>query len=248
MEPSRRVLIVEDDAHIAELLRMHLRDEGYAVEHAADGHEGMRRLEEGGWDALVLDLMLPGVDGLEICKRARGMARYTPIIITSARSSEVHRILGLELGADDYLAKPFSMLELVARVRALLRRSDALARNARMDAGTLELHGLAIDPVARTALLDGRALDLTPREFDLLHFFARHPDKVYSRLDLLNQVWGYQHEGYEHTVNTHINRLRTKIEDDPSEPRRILTVWGRGYKFAGTSSASGASGAEGETA
>ena len=153
------------------------------------------------------------------------MARYTPIIITSARSSEVHRILGLELGADDYLAKPFSMLELVARVRALLRRSDALARN-RMDAGTLELHGLAIDPVARTALLDGRALDLTPREFDLLHFFARHPDKVYSRLDLLNQVWGYQHEGYEHTVNTHINRLRTKIEDDPSEPRRILTVWG----------------------
>ena len=226
MEPSRRVLIVEDDAHIAELLRMHLRDEGYAVEHAADGHEGMRRLEEGGWDALVLDLMLPGVDGLEICKRARGMARYTPIIITSARSSEVHRILGLELGADDYLAKPFSMLELVARVRALLRRSDALARNARMDAGTLELHGLAIDPVARTALLDGRALDLTPREFDLLHFFARHPDKVYSRLDLLNQVWGYQHEGYEHTVNTHINRLRTKIEDDPSEPRRILTVWG----------------------
>ena len=116
------------------------------------------------------------------------------------------------------------MLELV--VRALLRRSDALARNARMDAGTLELHGLAIDPVARTALLDGRALDLTPREFDLLHFFARHPDKVYSRLDLLNQVWGYQHEGYEHTVNTHINRLRTKIEDDPSEPRRILTVWG----------------------
>ena len=234
MEPSRRVLIVEDDAHIAELLRMHLRDEGYAVEHAADGHEGMRRLEEGGWDALVLDLMLPGVDGLEICKRARGMARYTPIIITSARSSEVHRILGLELGADDYLAKPFSMLELVARVRALLRRSDALARNARMDAGTLELHGLAIDPVARTALLDGRALDLTPREFDLLHFFARHPDKVYSRLDLLNQVWGYQHEGYEHTVNTHINRLRTKIEDDPSEPRRILTVWGRGYKFAAT--------------
>ena len=143
------------------------------------------------------------------------MARYTPIIITSARSSEVHRILGLELGADDYLAKPFSMLELVARYGRCCAAA-ALARNARMDAGTLELHGLAIDPVARTALLDGRALDLTPREFDLLHFFARHPDKVYSRLDLLNQVWGYQHEGYEHTVNTHINRLRTKIEDDPS--------------------------------
>lgn len=232
MDAPRRVLIVEDDAHIAELLRLHLGDEGYAVEHAADGLEGLRLLEAGGWDALVLDLMLPGVDGLEICKRARSMARYTPIIITSARSSEVHRILGLELGADDYLAKPFSVLELVARVRALLRRSEALQRNARMDAGTLERQGLSIDPLARSAVIDGRRLDLTPREFDLLYFFARHPDKVFSRLDLLNQVWGYQHEGYEHTVNTHINRLRTKIEADPSEPRRILTVWGRGYKFA----------------
>ena len=232
MERVKRVLIVEDDAHIAELLRMHLRDEGYAVEHAADGEQGMRMLEGGAWDALVLDLMLPGVDGLEICRRARAMARYTPIIITSARSSEVHRIVGLELGADDYLAKPFSMLELVARVKALLRRVDALARHARIEAGLLSLHGVDLDPLARTALLNGRAMDLTPREFDLLAFFVRHPDKVYSRMDLLNEVWGYQHDGYEHTVNTHINRLRTKIEDDASEPRRILTVWGRGYKFS----------------
>jgi DNA-binding response OmpR family regulator len=239
MDTPRRVLIVEDDAHIAELLRLHLRDEGYAVEHAADGNEGMRRLEEGSWDALVLDLMLPGIDGLEICKRARAMARYTPIIITSARSSEVHRILGLELGADDYLAKPFSMLELVARVRALLRRSDAVERNARIDAGSLAVHGVSIDPISRTVDVDERRLDLTPREFDLLHFFARHPDKVFSRMDLLNHVWGYQHEGYEHTVNTHINRLRTKIEVDPSNPQRILTVWGRGYKFAATPGATG---------
>ncbi|WP_424625960.1 response regulator transcription factor [Achromobacter marplatensis] len=239
MDTPRRVLIVEDDAHIAELLRLHLRDEGYAVEHAADGNEGMRRLEEGSWDALVLDLMLPGIDGLEICKRARAMARYTPIIITSARSSEVHRILGLELGADDYLAKPFSMLELVARVRALLRRSDAVERNARIDAGSLAVHGVAIDPISRTVDVDERRLDLTPREFDLLHFFARHPDKVFSRMDLLNHVWGYQHEGYEHTVNTHINRLRTKIEADPSNPQRILTVWGRGYKFAAAPGATG---------
>ncbi|EJO32554.1 response regulator transcription factor [Achromobacter marplatensis] len=239
MDTPRRVLIVEDDAHIAELLRLHLRDEGYAVEHAADGNEGMRRLEEGSWDALVLDLMLPGIDGLEICKRARAMARYTPIIITSARSSEVHRILGLELGADDYLAKPFSMLELVARVRALLRRSDAVERNARIDAGSLAVHGVAIDPISRTVDVDERRLDLTPREFDLLHFFARHPDKVFSRMDLLNHVWGYQHEGYEHTVNTHINRLRTKIEVDPSNPQRILTVWGRGYKFAAAPGATG---------
>ena len=232
MASPKRILIVEDDTHIAELMGMHLRDEGYAVERAADGDAGAQLLERGQWDALVLDLMLPGVDGLEICRRARSMARYTPIIITSARSSEVHRILGLELGADDYLAKPFSVLELVARMKALLRRTDAVARNARLDSGSVELDGLQIDPIAREVLLDGKAIELTPREFDLLHFFARHPGKVYSRLDLLNQVWGYRHDGYEHTVNTHINRLRIKIEADPAKPRRILTVWGRGYKLA----------------
>jgi DNA-binding response OmpR family regulator len=232
MTDPKRVLIVEDDVHIAELMRLHLHDEGYVIEHAADGDAGVRLLERGGWDALVLDLMLPGIDGLEICRRARAMARYTPIIITSARSSEMHRILGLELGADDYLAKPFSVLELVARVRALLRRSDALARNARLDAGWLEVGGLRIDPISREAAVDGTPIELTPREFDLLYFFARHPGKVYSRLDLLNQVWGYSHDGYEHTVNTHINRLRIKVEVNVSEPKRILTVWGRGYKFA----------------
>lgn len=232
MNRAKRVLIVEDDAHIANLLRMHLRDEGYDVTHAASGDDGLRLLEDNDWSALVLDLMLPGVDGLEICRRARAMTRYTPIIITSARASEVHRILGLELGADDYLAKPFSMLELVARIKALLRRVAAMAQNARIDAGAIEVAGIRIDPVARTAGVDGNVLDLTPREFDLLHFFARHPDQVYSRMELLNQVWGHRHEGYEHTVNTHINRLRNKIERDPATPRRILTVWGRGYKLA----------------
>lgn len=233
MEPAKRVLIVEDDAHIAELLRMHLHDEGYAVTHAPDGDAGVRELERGSWDALILDLMLPGVDGLEICRRARAARRYIPIIITSARSSEMHRILGLELGADDYLAKPFSVLELVARVRALLRRTEAMARDARMASGRIELGDLDIDPVAREVQVDGRKIDLTPREFDLLHFFARHPGRVFSRLDLLDRVWGYQHDGYEHTVNTHINRLRMKIEADPAQPRRILTVWGRGYKLSG---------------
>lgn len=232
MNRSKHVLIVEDDAHIADLLGLHLGDEGYRVVHAADGHEGARLLALGPWDALVLDLMLPGLDGLEICKRARAMPRYTPIIITSARSSELHRILGLELGADDYLAKPFSMLELVARVRALLRRSDALAHDARLVSGQLQLGDLCIDPLAREASMAGRPMGLTPREFDLLHFFARHPGQVFSRMDLLNEVWGYRHDGYEHTVNTHINRLRNKIEIDPAAPRRILTVWGRGYRFA----------------
>ena len=232
MDARKRVLLVEDDHQIAEILRLHLGDEGYSVEHAADGQLGMALLERGSWDALILDLMLPGIDGLEICRRARAMARYTPIIITSARSSEVHRILGLELGADDYLAKPFSVLELTARVRALLRRVEALARSGRAESGAIDIAGLRIDPLAREADIDGQRIDLTPREFDLLYFFARHPGQVFSRLDLLNQVWGYRHDGYEHTVNTHINRLRAKVEADPAAPRRILTVWGLGYKFA----------------
>ncbi|KEY57869.1 response regulator transcription factor [Serratia sp. DD3] len=231
MQKTKRILIVEDDANIAELLQLHLRDEGYDISHAADGNLGMAMLEQGGWDALILDLMLPGIDGLEICRRARNMTRYTPIIIISARSSEVHRILGLELGADDYLAKPFSMLELVARVKALFRRQEAMTHNLRMEAGTLSCAGLTIDPIAREVHLNQQQIELTPREFDLLYFFARHPGKVFSRLNLLNQVWGYQHEGYEHTVNTHINRLRLKIERNPAEPELIITVWGKGYKF-----------------
>ncbi len=234
MDKPKRILIVEDDVDIAELLQLHLRDEGYAISHAADGNQGMAMLEQGGWDALILDLMLPGVDGLEICRRARAMTRYTPIIITSARSSEVHRILGLELGADDYLAKPFSVLELVARVKALFRRQEAMSRNLRMDAGVLSFNDLTIDPIAREVHLHQQPIELTPREFDLLYYFAQHPGKVFSRMNLLNAVWGYQHEGYEHTVNTHINRLRAKIEADPAQPERILTVWGMGYKFAAT--------------
>jgi DNA-binding response OmpR family regulator len=211
---------------------MHLHDEGYQVTHCADGAQGLAQVRTGGWDALILDIMLPGVDGLEICRQARAMTTYTPIIITSARASEVHRILGLELGADDYLPKPFSVLELVARVKALLRRADAMSRNQRIEGGALELNGVRVDPLTRQASVNGSALDLTPREFDLLYFFIKHPDKVFSRLDLLNQVWGYQHDGYEHTVNTHINRLRAKIEADPADPTRILTVWGKGYRYA----------------
>jgi DNA-binding response OmpR family regulator len=228
---AKKLLIVEDDENIAELLQLHLREEGFAITHAPDGNVGMEKLKQGGWDALILDLMLPGVDGLEICRHARTMTRYTPIIIISARSSETHRVLGLELGADDYLAKPFSMLELVARVKALFRRQEAMSQNLKLDAGVLTFDNLSIDPLARDVQLNHQSVELTPREFDLLYFFARHPDKVFSRLSLLNQVWGYEHEGYEHTVNTHINRLRIKIEDNPAEPNFIRTVWGKGYKF-----------------
>lgn len=239
MDQQKRILIIEDDADIANMLGLHLREERYAVVHCARGDDGLRRLEQQAWDALILDLMLPGVDGLEICRRARAMRRYTPIIIISARSSETHRIVGLELGADDYLAKPFSVLELVARVKALLRRVDALAGSGPGQAGaSLRLGRLFIDPIGRTAALAGAPLELTPREFDLLHFFARHPDKVFSRLELLNRVWGYTHEGYEHTVNTHINRLRAKIETDPAQPACIVTVWGHGYKLVPPAEAS----------
>ncbi|HHJ4161914.1 TPA: response regulator transcription factor [Raoultella ornithinolytica] len=229
---AKKILLVEDDDDIAALLRLNLQDEGYQIVHEADGAQALVQLEKGGWDAAILDLMLPNVDGLEICRRIRQMTRYLPVIIISARSSETHRVLGLEMGADDYLAKPFSVIELVARVKALFRRQEAMGLNLLMDSGRIDCHGLSIDPLSREIRLHGEPVDLTPREFDLLYYFARHPGEVFSRPALLDRVWGYQHEGYEHTVNTHINRLRSKIERDPAEPEIILTVWGKGYKFA----------------
>ncbi len=243
MDARKHVVLVEDDAHIAETLRLHLHDEGFRVEWAADGTSGLRALEAARCDALILDLMLPGIDGLEICRRVRAMAHYVPIIIVSARASEAHRIIGLELGADDYLAKPFSMLELVARVRALMRRVEAVAREMRLHAGTIEFEAMRIDPAARECSVDGRAVELKPREFDLLYYFAGHPGMVCSRAHLLNRVWGCCHDGYEHTVNTHINRVRAKIEPDPAAPRRIVTVWGMGYKFVPPGNAPGAAAA-----
>ena len=209
---AKKILLVEDDEDIAALLRLNLLDEGYQIVHVADGAQALRQLEKDLWDAVILDLMLPGVDGLEICRRIRQQTRYLPVIIISARASETQRVQGLEMGADDYLAKPFSILELTARVKAVFRRQEAMGQNLLMDAGRINSHGLSIDPLSRDVKLRGEMVDLTPREFD--------------------RVWGYQHDGYEHTVNTHINRLRTKIERDPAEPDIILTVWGKGYKFA----------------
>ncbi|TCQ75515.1 DNA-binding response OmpR family regulator [Raoultella ornithinolytica] len=229
---AKKILLVEDDDDIAALLRLNLQDEGYQIVHVADGAQALTLLEKSPWDAVILDLMLPNVDGLEICRRIRQMTRYLPVIIISARSSETQRVQGLEMGADDYLAKPFSVLELIARVKAVFRRQEAMGLNLLMDAGRIACHGLNIDPLSREVRLRGEPVDLTPREFDLLYYFARHPGEVFSRLALLDSVWGYQHEGYEHTVNTHINRLRSKIEYEPTEPEIILTVWGKGYKFA----------------
>jgi DNA-binding response OmpR family regulator len=234
MASMLQLLVIEDDPDIAEVLRVNLADEGFAIDHAADGETGYGKIEAGAYDLIILDLMLPGLDGLEICRRVRLLPAYTPIIITSAKSTEAHRILGLELGADDYLTKPFSVLELAARIRTLFRRIDRLkldakeARPARMQFGDL-----CLDAGAREVSLHGNPITLTPREFDLLLFFASHPNRVFTRMELLNQVWGYSHDGYEHTVNSHINRLRSKIEPEPANPTNIVTVWGVGYKFSG---------------
>ncbi|MGR8929854.1 MAG: response regulator [Gammaproteobacteria bacterium] len=227
----KRILIIEDDPDIGDMLDINLRDEGYLVEVATDGRSGLARLKAQSYDLLILDLMLPGIDGLEICREVRGNSHYQPIIIISAKSTETQRILGLELGADDYLAKPFSIPELIARTRALLRRADAMQKQSQLKAGALVCGPLQIDPLGHEVKLNGEVVPLTFKEFELLLFFARHPGKAFTRLELLNAVWGYSHDGYEHTVNSHINRLRAKIEADPAHPDFIQTVWGVGYKF-----------------
>jgi len=229
---TRRILVVEDDAEIAALVRMHLRDQGWDAEAVAEGRAALSRLRQHPYDLVILDLMLPDVDGLEVCKAIRARPPYCPVLMLTARSAELDRVLGLELGADDYLTKPFSVRELVARVKAIFRRGDALAASGGVAAAEpVEAFGIALDPVRRRVVVKGRPVSLTAKEFDLLHHLMRHPGRVYSRAQLLEQVWGYGHEGYEHTVNAHINRLRSKIEDAPARPRYVRTVWGVGYKF-----------------
>jgi len=228
----RRILIVEDDRDIADLVALHLGDLELATEIVMDGLTALERLERQSYSLVILDLMLPGVDGLELCKRLRSSENYTPILMLTAKATELDRVLGLEIGADDYLAKPFSVLELVARVKAILRRVDGLERSRGERAlQAVEIAGLTIDPARRRVSVDGQELQLTAKEFDLLLHFASHPGHVFSRGQLLDKVWGYGHDGYEHTVNTHINRLRSKLEPDPSHPRYIQTVWGVGYRF-----------------
>ena len=232
LQAAKNILVVEDDPDIGAMLSINLRDEGYLVEIANDGAEGLKRLKAQRYDLLVLDLMLPGVDGLEICRQMRNMEHYQPIIIISAKASETQRILGLELGADDYLTKPFSVPELVARIRALFRRIAAMQGQAQGKTETIRIGELMIDPLSHQVKLGDSTILLTVKEFELLLFFARNPGKVFTRIALLDQVWGYSHDGYEHTVNSHINRLRAKIEREPANPEYIQTVWGVGYKFA----------------
>jgi len=231
----RRILLVEDETDIAELVVLHLRDLCDEIVVARDGHEGMRLASSSDWALIILDLRLPGPDGLTICRAVRRERAYQPILMLTSKSAELDRVLGLETGADDYLTKPFSVLELAARVRAILRRVENL--KVRVSSETVRDDCIAagpinIDPARRHVTLSGNEIELTAREFDLLEHFARHPGRVFRRAELLDHVWGYGHEGYEHTVNSHINRLRSKIEGNPSQPEVIVTVWGVGYKFS----------------
>ena len=231
---TRRALIVEDNREIAALVRLHLRDVECEADIASDGRRGLALASSRRYDLVVLDLMLPEMDGLALCREIRALPGYVPILMLTAKSTELDRVLGLEMGADDYLVKPFSVRELQARVRALFRRVEALSAPAGSNDAdeTIERGALRIETGKRRVSIDGAEVALTAREFDLLLHFARHPGQVFNRARLLDQVWGYNHEGYEHTVNSHINRLRAKIERDPSTPRYILTVWGVGYKFS----------------
>jgi DNA-binding response OmpR family regulator len=230
---ARRILVVEDDRDIAHLVELHLQDLGADVTVTHDGGVALEAALNRAFDLVILDLMLPGIDGLEICRRLRARSNYTPILMLTARSADVDRIVGLEIGADDYLTKPFNIRELIARVKALLRRVDALSKPEAADAPpVLDFGALVIDVVKRKVTLNGDSIELTAKEFDLLLQFARNPGRVYTRAQLLDLVWGYGHDGYEHTVNSHINRLRNKLEKDSARPAYILTVWGVGYKFA----------------
>jgi DNA-binding response OmpR family regulator len=231
----KQFLVVEDNHDIANLVSMHLQDLGAEVQIASDGNTGLSLAQKKHFDLIILDLMLPGIDGLEICRRLRGTDNDTPILMLTAKSAELDRIVGLEMGADDYLPKPFSVRELVARAKAILRRVDtrsSVAIDKPQNTGSdLQKGALLLEPDKRRVSISGKEVDLTAREFDLLWHFATHPGQVFTRSQLLDSVWGYGHEGYEHTVNSHINRLRAKVEQDPSSPTYILTVWGVGYKF-----------------
>ena len=235
------ILVAEDQTDIRDLLVMNLRSAGYEVTAVGDGEQALARHAERASDLLILDLMMPRVDGLEVCKALRAKGSATPILMLTAKSTELDRVLGLELGADDYLTKPFSLAELLARVKALLRRAALLAAaqaNAQAaglagQKGAAAIHNgeLEILPAKRQVRCRGTLIDFTALEFELLLHFASHPGHVFSRSQLLNAVWGYTHDGYEHTVTTHINRLRAKLEADPMRPELILTARGAGYKM-----------------
>lgn len=229
--PSDPILIVEDDKDLSELIRIQLSDLEFKIDQSYNGSEAFNKASENSYAMIILDVMLPGMDGFEICRKIRTKDSKTPILMLTAKAEEIDKIMGLEFGADDYLTKPFSIRELTARVKALLRRSRSSEDQQNDAQESIEFGDLCIYPNKRIISLADEQLELTSKEFDLLLLFANNPGRAYSRQQLLDVVWGYQYNGYSHTVNSHINRLRSKIEKDPSNPKYIQTVWGVGYRF-----------------
>lgn len=231
---QEKILVVEDQQDINELVALNLENLNYRVTRCLDGSEGLQLGLNESFDLIILDIMLPGIDGLQICQKIRAADNFTPILMLTAKKSEADRVVGLEVGADDYLTKPFSVRELQARVKALLRRVAFMTQENGSDADDADeliFGDLRIHKTKRNVLLRDQLLKLTAKEFDLLLYMASSPGQVFSREQLLNAVWGYHHSGYEHTVNSHINRLRSKLDEDTSQPRYVATVWGVGYKF-----------------
>jgi DNA-binding response OmpR family regulator len=226
----KKVLIIEDDTEISNLLEIHLSDLNCEVLKQFDGIKGLKAAKEESYDLIVLDIMLPGIDGFEICREIRKAEINTPILMLTSKSEETDKVLGLEFGADDYLTKPFSIREFIARVKAIFRRIDVLTQD-KEDRKDLKFGNLSIDYTNHIVILHNKRIELTQKEFELLYLMASHPGRTYTRESLLNLIWGTQYGGYEHTVNSHINRLRNKIEENISNPNFILTTWGVGYRF-----------------
>jgi len=227
------VLIIEDDRNIVDLLEIHLKDLDCSTSVALDGKTGLDKALGEKFDLIILDIMLDKIDGLEICRKIRANEITTPVLMLTAKAEEIDKVLGLETGADDYLTKPFSVREFIARVKAIFRREKILKEQINKDGKkTLKFGSLVIDPDKRKVILNDKRIELTPKEFDLLVLLASNPGKSYTREQILSLVWGYEFDGYEHTVNSHINRLRAKIEPDLSKPKYILTLWGVGYRFS----------------
>jgi DNA-binding response OmpR family regulator len=223
-----QVLVVDDEPMVREVLARYLEAEGFGVVTAGDGEEALDRFEESRPDLVLLDLMLPRIDGFEVLDRMRTLARV-PVIMLTARGEETDRVVGLDLGADDYVTKPFSPREVVARVRAVLRRAGSDAPAVRDE--PLALGDLSIDPASREVTVREEPVRLTPKEFDVLHLMASNPGVVFSRIQLLEEIWDFAWDGDPSTVTVHVRRLREKIEVDPSAPERLVTVWGVGYRF-----------------
>lgn len=229
---NRKILVIEDNSDLAGLLELHLMDQSWTVDLFQDGATGFKKAVSKPYDLILLDIMLPGMDGIEILKQLRSRQVHTPILMLTSKSSEIDRVLGLELGADDYVTKPFSIRELIARIKAIFRRIETFQP---VTADPVLVFGdLTLVPEKRKVVIDNTPVELTAKEYDLLLYFASHPGRVFNRSQLLENVWGYGHDGYEHTVNSNINRLRAKIEKNPASPEYILTVWGVGYKFRDT--------------